>query len=233
VRGCLSVLVLAVVLVVVGVWFAGPPIAAGVVQTALTSAGLRADHLDVAVKADPPLELALGRADRITVDGKNVQWNAHPAASLHLALDGVDLFDRSAARTTGRLVGVELSGVEPQGSKATIDIAGQGPSVDVTVTIDRATAQAIATAAFEQQTGIRPSSVTLRAPNLIQFKAGPVDASGAMSIDADGSLVVSTPQGAVTVLDPQATRPIQLNAVSVVGDQVVLRGSVDVASLLG
>jgi hypothetical protein len=232
VRGCLSVLILAVVLVVVGVWFAGPPVAAGVVQTVLTSAGLHADQLDIAVQADPPLELALGRADRITVDGKNVQWNGHPAASMHLALDTVDVFNRSAARTSGRLAGVELA-VEPRGSKATIDIAGQGPSVDVTVTIDRATAQAIAAGAFEQRTGIRPSSVTLRAPNLVQFKAGSVLAQGAMSIEADGSLVVSTPQGTVPVLDPDATRPIRLSDVAVEGDEVVLTGSVDVAALLG
>ena len=232
-RGCLGVLLLAVVLGVVGIWFAGPPIAAGVVQTALTSAGLHADRLDVAVQAEPPLELALGRADRITVDAKGVQWNRHPAASLHLVLDNVDLFNRSAARTTGRLVGVELSGVEPQGSRATVDIAGEGPSADVTITIDRATAAAIATTAFERQTGIRPGSVAFLAPNVIRFKAGSFDASGAMSVQADGSLVVSTPRGAVTVLEPDATEPILLTDVIVQGDQIVLTGNVDVASLVG
>ena len=231
-RGCLSVLLLAVVLVVVGIWFAGPPIAAGVVQTALTSAGLRADHLDVVVQADPPLELALGRADRITVDGTNVQWDRHPAASMHLALSDVNLVDRSAARTTGKLVGVDL-GVEPNGSEATIEIAGEGPSADVTITIDPATAEAIAAAAFAQQTGIRPSSVSFRSPNVIQFSAGSLNASGAMSVEADGSLAVSTPQGTVTVLDADATQPIQLTDVAVEGDEIVLTGFVDVAALLG
>jgi len=233
VRGCLSVLVLAVVLATVGVWFAGPPIAAGLVQTTLASAGLQAGHIDVEVQADPPLELALGRADRITIDATDVQWSGHRAASLHLALNDVNLFDRSAARTTGRMTGVELSGVEPAGSTATIDIAGRGPSAGVTITIDRATAEAIATAAFEHETGIRPSSVTVRAPNVIEFKAGPISASGAMSIAADGSLAVSTPQATVTVLDPDATRPIQLTDVAVVGDEVILTGTVDVAALLG
>jgi hypothetical protein len=233
VRGCLSVLVLAVVLVTVGVWFAGPPIAAGLVQTALASAGLHAGHLDVAVQADPPLELALGRADRITVDGTDVQWNGHQADSLHMTLNDVNLLDRSAERTTGRLLRAELPGVEPVGSTATIDFDGRGSTATVAITIDRATAQAIASAAIEQKVGIRPSSVTLRSPNLIQFKIGPVDASSAMSVDADGSLAVSTPQGKVTILDPDATRPVHLTGVAVQGDEVVLTGTLDVAALLG
>jgi len=37
----------------------------------------------------------------------------------------------------------------------------------------------------------------------------------------------------VTVLDPDATRPIQLTDVAVVGDEVILTGTVDVAALLG
>ena len=231
-RGCLFVLLFAVLAAVVGVWFGAPPVAEGLVRAGLGSAGLQSDDLDVAVQADPPLELALGRADRVTVKGTDVAWDEFHADTLDLALDGVDLLGRSAARTTGTLTGVELPGVEPPGSKATVALAGRGPSASVTMTIDRSTAEAMAKAAFEQKTGVRPSSATLSKPNLIRFKAGQIDASGAITVGPDGSLGVATPQGRVTVLEPGAADPIRLTGVEVMGDELVLTGTVDVASLM-
>jgi hypothetical protein len=226
------VLVLAVIAAFVGVWLGGPPIAAAFIRTGLGAAGLHSPDLQVDVRSDPPLELALGHADRVLVDATDVAWNGHHADSLHLTLDDVDLLGRTAARTTGHIGGVELPGVDPPGSTATIDIAGRGPAADVTLTIDRATAEAIAAAAFEQKTGTRPSSTTLVAPNVIRFKAGPFDVSGALTIASDGSLGVSTPRGRVTVLDPDASQPVHLTGVGVTASDLVLTGSVEVASLL-
>src|SRR5690242_11486420 len=169
---------MAVLVVVVGLWFGGPPVAEQVVKTGLAAGGLRSDDLAVDVQADPPLELALGRAGRVVVTGTDVDWNGHHADTLRVTLDDVDLLGRSAARTSGRLDGIALRGVEPRGSTATAIIAGQGPTVDVTITIDASTAEAIASAAFEGTTGTRPTSVTLEEPNVIRFKVGPVDAMG-------------------------------------------------------
>ena len=83
-RGCLGLLVLTILLVVAGVWFGGPPIAGGVVRTSLGSAGLRSEDLDVSVQADPPLELALGHADRVVVTGTNVEWDDSHAETARL-----------------------------------------------------------------------------------------------------------------------------------------------------
>jgi hypothetical protein len=232
VRGCLGFLVLVVILLVAGLWFGGPPIAEGLVRTGLGSAGLRSDDLEVAVQADPPLELALGRADRLVVTGTDVAWDDYHADSVHLALDDVDLLGRTAARTTGELTGVELPGVEPPGSKAKVEIAGRGPTPSVTITMPQATAEAVASAAFAQKTGIRPTSTTLAEPNIIRFKAGPIDASGAITIAPDGSLGVVTPQGRVVVLAPGASDPIHLNRVAVEDGDLVLTGTVDVGSLM-
>lgn len=231
-RGCLGLLILVAVLLVAGVWFGGPPVAEGLVRTGLGSGGLRSADLDVSVRADPPLELALGRADRIVVEGTNVAWDEYHADAIHLTLDDVDLLGRTVARTTGELNGVELPGAAPPGSKATVEIAGRGPSPAVTIAIPRSTAEAMATTAFEQNTGIRPTSTTLSAPNLIRFKAGQVDASGAITIGPDGSLGVATPGGRVTVLGPGASEPIRLTGVAVTGGDLVLTGTVDVASLM-
>lgn len=231
-RGCLSVLVLALVVALVGLWFGGPPIAAGLVSAGLGSAGVRSDDLEVSVQADPPLELALGRADRVIVTGTDVDVKDNHADTLRLTLDDVDLLGRSAARTTGELTGVELPGVDPRGSRATVEIAGRGPTATVTITFDGATAEAMAAAAFEQATGVRPSRTTLRAPDVIRFTAGAIDGSGTIKVDPDGSLAVTTPQGTVTILEAGATDPIRLTDVAVQGDDLVLTGSVDVAGLL-
>jgi hypothetical protein len=232
VRGCFGVLLLAVLVVLVGVWFGAPPVAETLVRTALGPAGVRSDDLDVSIRADPPFELALGRASRVAVDGTDVAWDDYRADVLHLVMDDVDLLGRSAARTTGRLTGVLLPGVKPPGSKATVEIAGRGPSASVTITIDRSTAEAMATAAFEQKAGLHPSRATISAPNAIRFRAGQVDVSGSIAVGPDGSLGVSTPQGRVDFLGPGATDPIRLTGAAVQGDDLVLTGTVDVANLL-
>jgi len=232
VRGCLGFLVLVIVLIVAGLWFGAPPIAAGLVRNALGSAGVRSDDLDVSIQANPPLELAIGHADRVVVTGTNVDWENYHADTLNLVLDGVDLLGRSAARTAGGLSGVELPGADPPGSTATVEIAGRGPSASVTITIDRSTAEAMAAAAFERETGIRPSSTTLSEPNMIRFKAGQIDGSGAITVGSDGSLGIATPRGRVIVLEPGLSQPIRLTDVAVTRNDLVLDGTVDIASLI-
>lgn len=232
-RGCLSVLVLAALFAVVGAWFGGPPIATALVTTGLTSSGLHSDDLEVTVQADPPLALALGRADRVVVSGTAVEWNGLTADTLDLTLHGVDFLSRSADQANGVLTGVELPNVDPPGSKASVDIAGPGDSAVVTITIDKATVEAMGTAAFNQKLGVRPTSATLSQPNVIRFKVGPVTAAGALTIGPGGSLDVSTPLGTVTVLEPSPSQPIHLTTVAVEGDSLVLTGTLDVGDLLG
>ena len=231
-RGCLFILALAVIVLAVGVWVGAPPVAEALVMTGIRSAGVNSNDLDVEVQADPPLELALGRADRIVLEGSDVDLNGLHADTLDLTLHDVDLLGRTAARANGRLTGVELPDIDPPGSAATVDIAGPGRTATVTITFDRSIAEAIAAEAFEQRTGVRPTTTRLSAPNVVRFTAGPVEASGALTVGRDGSLGVTTAQEAVTMLDAAATRPIHLTGVAVQGDDLVLTGTLDVASLL-
>jgi hypothetical protein len=233
VRGCLFVLIVAALFVVVGAWFAAPPIAGVVVTTALSGAGVHAEHLDVDVQADPPLELALGRADQIVVHGTGVEWNGTQAQTLDLTLQDVDLPARTAAHVEGRMTGVELPNVSPAGSTATIDIAGPGDAATATITIDGRIFEAMASDAFKAKLGIRPSSVTLDEPNVLRVVAGPFTASSAISVAPDGSLQVSTPLGTVTVLDPDPSRPFHLTDVAVEGGSLVLTGTFNVAAVMG
>jgi LmeA-like phospholipid-binding len=233
VRGCLFVLILAAIFVVAGAWFAGPPIAGAVVTTALTSAGVHAEHLDVAVESDPPLELALGQADRVVVHGTGVEWHGIQAQTLDLTLEDVDLPARTAASVEGRMTGVELPNVSPPSSTATIDIAGPGDAATATITIDGPTFEAIASEAFNEKLGIRPASVTLAEPNVLRVVAGPITASSVMTVAPDGSLGVATPIGNVTVLAADPARPFHLTSVEVQDGSLVLSGTFDVAELFG
>src|SRR5258705_10274998 len=109
-RGCLSVLVLAVVFVGIAIWFGGPPLASAVVRTALTGSGFVAETLDVTVVADPPLTLGVGRASRVTIPATGATWDDLHLASLDMTLHSVDLVARTAATVCGRLARVQLSG---------------------------------------------------------------------------------------------------------------------------
>jgi LmeA-like phospholipid-binding len=233
VRGCLTVLILAALFVVAGAWFGGPPIAEAVVGAGLATAGLSADHLDVDVEASPPLELALGRADRVLVDATDADWHGIKAERIDLALSDVDFVDRSAGHVSGRMTGVELPRVEPAGSLATIDIDGPGDDATATITIDGPTFDAIAVEAFDEKLGIRPSSVTLAEPNVLRVLAGPISASSGVTVESDGSLGVATPLGTVTVLDAESTSPLHLTNVAVENGSLVLTGTVDLADLIG
>jgi hypothetical protein len=231
-KGCLFILGLAVAVLAVGLWVGAPPVAEALVTTGIRSAGVRSEDLTVDVRSDPPFELAVGRADRVVVEGSDVDWKTLRADTLSLTLDDVDLIGRSAARANGRLTGVELADVEPPGSAATVDIAGPARSATVTITFDRSTAEAIAAGAFEQRTGVRPTRTRLSAPDAIRFEAGPIDVSGAITVGPDGSLGVTTSQGRVIMLDSAATQPIHLTDVAVDGDELVLTGTLDVESVL-
>jgi hypothetical protein len=231
VRGCLSILILAAIFLVAGAWFAGPPVAGALVTTGLAAAGLQSDDMTVDVEADPPLRLALGQADRVSVDATDVEWDGLHADTLELVLRGVDFLARSAANVNGRLTGVELPDVDPAGSTAAIDIGGAGDDATATITIDGPTFEAMAIEAFDEKLGIRPSSVALSEPNVLRVTAGPINASSAMTVASDGSLGVATPLGTVTVLDADASRPFELTSVAVEGGSLVITASFDVADL--
>ena len=109
-RGCLSVLIIAAAFLVGVVWFGGVPLAETVVEASLTASAFEADELDVTVGADPPLQLALGRADRVEIEATGVRWEDLRAGSMSMRLDGVDLLARTATTADGEFRDVERGG---------------------------------------------------------------------------------------------------------------------------
>ena len=231
-RGCLFVLILAAAFVAGLAWFGGPPIASALVGTSLTAAGLDATDLDVRVEADPPVLVAIGKADRVTVEGTDVDWDGLEARSLDLTLSDVNLLGPTARTVEGRLVGVELRGIDPPGSLATVSFEGPFDSAATTITIDGETVEAMAIAAFENELGVRPSSATLSEPNVIRVQAGPAEIAGALTIGPGGSVDVTTPLGTTTIVAPDPTLPIQLASVAVEGGDLILTGTLDLGELL-
>ena len=231
-RGCLFVLVLAAIFLVGVAWFGGPTIASALVGTSLTAAGLDATDLDVIVEADPPLLVATGQADRVTVEGTDVDWNGLEARSLEMTLSDVDLLGPTAVTVDGRLEGVELPGIDPPGSRATVAFEGPVESAATTITIDGETVESMAIAAFENQLGVRPSGATLSAPNVIRIQAGPVEVAGALTIGPGGTVDVTTPVGTTTIVQPDPSLPVELASVGVEGDDLVLTGTIDLGELL-
>jgi hypothetical protein len=221
VRGCLSILIIAAVFLVAIVWFGGVPLAETVVKASLTSSAFDADELDVIVHADPPLKLALGRADRVEIEATGVRWEVLRAGSMTMRLDGVDLLARTATTADGQFRDVEfpVAGGDP----ALVGIAIHGPAdgARTTIDIDAPTVNRMALAAFETTFGTRPDSAELVVPDKIRVVLGGRELSGTLRVDADG-LVVASGLGTIRLVEPDPSIPIRLK----------LTGTLDVSALL-
>lgn len=232
-RGCLFVLLTGLAVLVAVVWFGGPPLAGVAVGAALTSGGLDADGMTVAVESDPPLRLAVGQADRVTIDASDATWNDVRVGRLTVELLDVDLIGRSIRSAEGQLDEVELDATDDEGEPLLMAIVFSGPADEAVtaVSIDSQTVQRLAITAFEAELGVRPDAADLVAPDTVQFTAGGQSVTGQLEVTTAGELQATTPLGTVTVLQ-SAGLPLELTAVSVGPAGLELTGTLDVSSLI-
>lgn len=231
-RGCLSVLIIAAAFLVGIVWFGGVPLAETVVEASLTTSAFEADELDVTVHADPPLELALGRADRVEIEATGVRWEDLRAGSMSMRLDGVDLLARTATTADGEFRDVELAVAGGDPALVGIGISGPADGARTTIDIDGPTVTRMALDAFEDTFGTRPVSAELVAPNQVGVTVAGRQLSGTLVVEADGALVVESGLGKVRLIEPDPSIPLRLTAVSVVAGGLELTGTLDVSALL-
>jgi len=232
VRSCLSVIVLGLAFLGAIVWFGGPPLASGLVALAIQSSGLRADRLDVRVTADPPLQLAAGRADRVVIDATGARWRGVRLASLELTLGTVDLLARTATNATGRLGGVELDASGGQTVVADVELGGAATAAATTIRIAAANVGSVAIDAFEARFGVRPTSASLVAPDTIRVVLGGLTVSRRLSIDGKGSVVAVGNGQTIVLFTPSAALGLGLTSVAATSSGLELRGTLDVAALL-
>ncbi len=189
-RGCLFTLALGALVIGLIVVVGLPRVAAGMVTTAVTAAGLEADDTTVTVSSDPPTDLIGLHADRVRIRATDATFRDLAIGALDLELRDVSITDRSAGSVDGRLTDVTVASLG--GREVTLDeiaVAGGGDDVTATTVVDGSVAEGLIADAVEQRTGTRPDSVTLRDPDRLTIDAG-IEVGGTLDVDGAGNLVL-------------------------------------------
>lgn len=233
-RGCLFVLALAASLVIGVTWFAGPPVAAGLVSTALAATGFTAAESTVDVVADPPLALLAGRADGIRIRATDASFAGLAAERLDLTLRDVELLARSARGVDGRLEGVRVGDVGDPLPVERIVLSGRADAAAATVTVAGPVVEGVGAARIESATGLRPDAITLEAPDRLGLVVLGRTLEARLAVSAEGDVLAQIPERAISVrlVDATAMAPFQASAVSVEDGSLVLVGTLDVERLL-
>src|SRR3954469_25113364 len=159
-RGCLSVLVLGLVLVLAVAWLAGPLLAGAVVERVLAGSGFAGQATSVTVAADPPLELLVGHVDRLDVRSRDARIGQLDAERLAITLSDVDLLSRRFGHVDGRLDGGTLHASDGSTVEArSIRLLGPANDATATVTIAGSEVETLAREEIRSQLGLVANDV--------------------------------------------------------------------------
>jgi hypothetical protein len=231
-RGCLSVLFIAVGLVLVAAWLGGPTFAGVLVERSLDGAGFVAAERSVTVSSDPALEILTGQADRVTIRATRATVRDLTAGRLLVTLSNVDLVARRFSRIDGQLDDVLVRVADGSSVRASsVTLRGPADATIANVSIDKAVVEELLGVAIRRQTGLSVSGLTLSEPDRIRFTAG-LTISGRFAVGSDGSLVIAATSGDTrfTVIRPNPD--LRLTSVGVSGNELVLRGTTDLGNLI-
>jgi hypothetical protein len=214
-RGCLSIVVLAVAFILGATWFFGSDVAA------------------VTVAADPPFELLVGHADDVRINSEHATLDQFAAAQLDMTLTDVDLVSRRFAHVDGNLTDVTMHTSDDQTFRAsTVKFSGDGDAAATTIRVDHETVVSMAIATIGHQLGVPASNVKLSAPNGISFSTGSSTIAGRLVI-VDGGLAVSASLPGNPRIDLiRPTGGLRFTSVSVRDDDLVLTAALNVEALL-
>jgi hypothetical protein len=231
-RGCLSVLFVAVGLVLVAAWFGGPTLAGALVERSLDGAGFVAADRSVIVSADPALEILAGHADRVTIRASKATMRDLTVARVVLTLSDVDLVAGRFSRIDGQLDDVLIRSADGSSVRASsLTLRGRANAATTTARIDKGVVEALLGEAIRRQTGLSVSGLTLSEPDRIRFTAG-LTISGRFAIWPDGSLVIAATSGATRFTVFQPSPDLRLTSAAVSGGQLILTGATDLTNLL-
>jgi hypothetical protein len=220
VRGCLFTLLLGAIVLVFGVYVGLPAAASAVLTAGITAAGLQADDTTVTVTSKPPTNLFGLHADRVRVQATHATFRGFGIGALDVVLEDVAILDRTAATVDGELVDVTVpdAGGRPL-TMAAITLSGGGERVSASTTIGGSEAEALLADAIEAGLGIRPSAVTLSAPDRVTARLGKV-VHARLGVSAAGDLEAEVLDGpevgrTVVLLNGGGDLPIHLTSVRV------------------
>jgi hypothetical protein len=232
-RGCLSVLVLAAIFLVGAAWFAGPQLAAFVVETGLSTSGFHGTNTEVTVSANPPVELLTGHADSVTIDSDAATIGQFSAAHMELTLHGADLIGRHAQTVDGTLDDATMNTSDGTSLKAgQVRLSGDASASDVTIRVNPAELTHIATDTINTELGVDAEDVTFSAPDRVSFKVGRSTIAGQLVIRDGGLSVMANLPGSPRVDLIAAGGGLRLTKVAVKGSGLELSGILDVEDLL-
>jgi hypothetical protein len=223
-RGCLFTLLLAAIVagfvVVVGL----PVVAAGLLTAGLSAAGLVADDTTVTVSSDPPTDLLGLHADTVRVTATDATFRGLEMGSLDLTLGQVAVLERSAGTVDGELRDVTVRGTG--GRSYTLDrvtLQGGSDGITTTTVVPNAEVEAMIADAVEAQSGVRPTSVELAAPDRLTVVASGATLRGTFAVNGRGDLVVRGDDAfgdarELTLVRGGEDLPIELTSVRVTRD---------------
>jgi hypothetical protein len=223
-RGCLFTLLLGAIVVGFIVVVGLPAVAAGLLTAGLAGAGLNAADTTVTVNSDPPTDLLGLHADTVHVTATNATFRGLEIGSLDLTLGDVAVLERTAGAVDGELTDVTIHATGGEQVKLDrITLQGTTKGITTTTVVPNAEAEALIADAVEKQTGTRPSSVTLTAPDGLAVKVGGQTIKGTFAINGKGDLVVRGTTGAAAGTEIPLVRggedlPIELTSVKVTSD---------------
>ena len=233
-RGCLFTLLLGAIVLVFGIYVGLPAAASAVLTAGITAAGLQADDTTVTVTSVPPTDLLGLRADRVRVQATHATFQGLGIGSLDVVLGDVAIADRTAGKVDGELADVTVPDVGGRPLALTaITLSGGGEKVSASTTIGGVEAEALLADAIEAQLGVRPTAVTLSAPDRVAVRVGVV-VHARLAVSRAGDLeaeILDGPEAGrvLTLLGAGGNLPIHLTTVRVTdaGD-LRLSGDLDI-----
>jgi hypothetical protein len=233
VRGCLSVLVLAIVFLVAGAWLAGPPVAAFIVEAGLATAGFHGRDTEVMVRADPPFELLTAHADSVDIDSDDVTVDQFTAGHLQLSLTDADLLNRRFADVDGRLDDVTMTTGGNSTLKATrVEVTGDPSEADMTIHVSREVLAQVALETASSELGVEADEIEFGSPDEVRLVSGATTIAGHLVIHQGGlSIEIGLPSSPRIDLI-EAGPGLRLTSVSIDDGAMVLHGVLNVERLL-
>jgi len=235
VRGCLTFITLWLVVALLAIWFALPPVINGVADAGLSAAGFSGQDTVVTVDASPPLKLATLHADDVTINSTQATLHDLQMASVDLTLHDVALVDRTFDRLDGTLTGVRF---QPPGAgtfqASRVTVTGPPGAALLNISLTPGDVRAVASSAGEASLGAAPTEVVLAAPDRITFTIAGRSVAGRLAIDSGGALVLrpsSGPVASVDLLRPTPNLPLKLRSFAVTSGGLDVVGTIDLGQL--
>jgi len=225
-RGLLYIVLLGGAVLVLLTYVVLPAASAGFLTAAIGAAGLEAPDTVVRVRSDPPWDLLGLHADQVQVRATHATFRGASVDSVALDFTDVAILGGSTGGVVGRLDGVSLPDVglrKLQGLRlATVDLSGSGGSMIATSTVTAADARTLIANGIQAVLGVFPTTVTLTAPDRVVVRIAGAEASGRVSVTADGGLVVHLDTGPMArqdlALAGADSTPFRLTSVTVTAD---------------